>query len=62
MKSKIGGILIENLFKYSGFNSLGILKMLPLSIKNNSWQNDNDFQEVFGMSEFEIQYIKNGFV
>ena len=62
MKSEIGGILIENLFKYSGFNSLGILKMLPLSIKNNSWQNDKDFQDVFGLSEFEIQYIKNGFV
>jgi|LakMenEpi03Aug12_release.lakeMendotaPanAssembly.Ray.scaffolds.fasta_scaffold57452_2 16S rRNA G966 N2-methylase RsmD len=54
--SQIGKILFEKLFKYSGYNSLGVLKSLPTVIKNHQWDTKK-FIEIFNLNEDEIKEL-----
>jgi len=59
INSNIGKIILENLYKYSGYNSLGVLSSLPSVIKFNTWAHREDFKKVLNLTEKEIDYIEN---
>ena len=59
INSNIGKIILENLYKYSGYNSLGILSSLPSVIKFNTCAHREDFKKVLNLTEEEINYIEN---
>ena len=59
INSNIGKIILENLYKYSGYNSLGVLSSLPIVIKFNTWAHREDFKKVLNLTEKEIDYIEN---
>jgi hypothetical protein len=54
--SQIGKNLFEKLFKYSGYNSLGVLKSLPTVIKNHQWDTKK-FIEIFNLNDDEIKEL-----
>jgi len=59
LNHKITKILLEKLFKYSGYNSLGILKRLPKIITTKKWENISDFKTIFNLSQEEINLIES---
>ena len=50
--------LLNKLFKYSGFNSLGVLKSLPLTLITKKWT-DLELYENFNLTQEEINLIEN---
>jgi hypothetical protein len=52
-------IIFEKLFKYSGYNSLGVLKMIPSFVKNITWDSDDKFIQYLNFTNEEILYLRN---
>jgi hypothetical protein len=56
--SNVGQCLFNKYFKYSGFNSLGILKKIPKLVKEHIW-NDDKFINIFGITQEELNFLYN---
>lgn len=59
LDSNLGKNILQKLYKYSGYNSLGVLKSLPNVIKYNNWDTINPFKDVLKLTQEEIDYIEN---
>ena len=55
--TKLSSKIIENLCKYSGYNSLGVLKRLPAILLDNRWD-DKNMATYFGLTKEELDFLE----
>ena len=54
--TNLSKFILDKLCKYSGYNSLGVLKRLPKMLVENNWTDENLYN-YFGLTEDEIKFV-----
>ena len=50
-------LIVNKLCRYTGFNSLGVLKQLPILDFSHNWSNE-ELYKYFNLTNEEINYIE----